>query len=107
MADWKNDQGKARPTLLPWPGIRAVLSVLEFGAKKYAPHSWSTVQPERYIEALGRHAIELLERHRTDPNGIYCLDEESGLPTLAHLACNALFLLAHPLLQKVDENGKT
>jgi hypothetical protein len=96
MSDQQNkkDGGKLRPSLLPWSAVNAILDVLEFGAKKYAPHSWAKVEPDRYVEALLRHAIEFGERHRTE--GILCKDAESGLPTLAHLACNAVFLLAHP-----------
>jgi hypothetical protein len=90
----KYDGGKLRPSLFPWPAVSAVLQVLEFGAQKYTAHSWQNVEPQRYVEALLRHAIEFGERHRTE--GLFCRDHESGLPTLAHLACNACFLLAHP-----------
>jgi hypothetical protein len=90
----KADGGKLRPSLFPWKAINPVLRVLEFGAKKYKPHGWQGVEAERYVDALQRHVIEWSDRVRTE--GILCLDHESGLPTLAHIACNALFLLAHP-----------
>lgn len=93
----KADGGKLRPSLFPWRAINPVLRVLEFGALKYAAHSWQCVEPERYVDALQRHVIEWGERLRTE--GILCTDAESGLPTLAHIACNALFLLAHPLVK--------
>jgi hypothetical protein len=90
----KADAGKLRPSLFPWRAINPVLRVLEFGAKKYAAHGWSGVAADRYVEALLRHVVEWQTRSREE--GLLCLDEESGLPTLAHIACNALFLLAHP-----------
>lgn len=90
----KADGGKPLPSLLPWAALLPVTRILEFGAKKYAAHSWKTVAPERYVEALLRHAIEFGERQHSE--GVLCRDNESGLPVLAHLACNALFLLAHP-----------
>lgn len=101
MADQslKADGGKLRPSLFPWKAINPVLRVLEFGAKKYAAHSWRGVEPDRYVDALQRHVVEWSERLRAE--GILCLDKESGLPTLAHLACNALFLLAHPKVKDV------
>lgn len=97
----KADGGKLRPSLFPWLSINPVLRVLEFGANKYRAHSWRDVEPERYVEALLRHVVEWGERHRTE--GVLCTDEESGLPTLAHIACNALFLLAHPKVSLVKD----
>lgn len=90
----KRDGGKIRPTLLPWRGLIPTIEVLEFGAKKYAPHSWSKVAADRYVEALGRHAIEFLDRYPSE--GVWHKDAESGLPVIAHLACNVLFVMAHP-----------
>lgn len=90
----KADGGKYRPSLLPWAALPYALEVLEFGAKKYAPHSWAKVEPDRYVEALGRHVIEFLDRYPKE--GLSMRDHESGLLTLSHIACNVLFLLAHP-----------
>jgi hypothetical protein len=90
----KADGAKQRPTLFPWRAVAPVLEVLEFGARKYEAHSWSKVEPSRYVEALGRHAVEFL--HRYPAEGLWHTDAESGLPVISHLACNVLFLLAHP-----------
>lgn len=90
----KHDDGKLRPSLLPWKAINPILRILEFGAKKYAHHSWAGVGPERYVEALGRHVIEFMDRYPSE--GLNSRDAESGELVLAHLACNVLFLLAHP-----------
>ncbi len=67
--------------------LRAVAAVLTYGAIKYKEDSWQHVPDAkaRYESALDRH----LNAWKA---GEEC-DEESGLPHLAHAACNALFLL--------------
>lgn len=67
--------------------LRAVAAVLTYGALKYKEDSWQHVPngKARYESALDRH----LNAWKA---GEKC-DEESGLPHLAHAACNALFLL--------------
>ena len=84
----KADMGKLRLTLVPIRLIQAVAAVREYGTKKYRdPENWRKVEPQRYRDALYRHWLAYLE----DPIGV---DEESGLPHLWHLACNAAFLIA-------------
>lgn len=67
--------------------LRAVAAVLTYGALKYKEDSWQHVPngKERYESALDRH----LNAWKA---GEKC-DDESGLPHIAHAACNALFLL--------------
>lgn len=87
----KDDGGK-----LPWGllmgglglALRAVVEVLQFGAKKYAANSWQNVEGgyERYKDALYRHL------HALEQGGIRARDPETGLLELAHIGCNALFL---------------
>jgi hypothetical protein len=83
----KDDGGKLRWSLLPWLELEAVVAVLEYGARKYAPGNWRNVANgyERYREAIGRHHAAVMKGEAIDP--------ESGLPHLAHLACNCLFAL--------------
>lgn len=86
----KADDGKMRFSLLleGMPrGLARVVEILEYGAKKYAPHNWKKVENglERYKEALERHVVSR--------EGILGVDPESGLRHVAHVACNALFLL--------------
>ena len=84
----KADIGKLRLTLVPIRLIQAVAAVREYGARKYRdPENWRKVEPQRYRDALYRHWLAYLE----EPTGV---DEESGLPHLWHLACNAAFLIA-------------
>lgn len=86
----KFDQGKPRMDLLidgcPL-ALKEVARVLTMGAQKYADHSWQAVEhgSARYKAALLRHLIAVSA-------GELC-DEESKFSHLAHVACNALFIL--------------
>ena len=82
----KADADKIRPTLVPPSLVPAVAAVREHGTRKYGdPENWKRVDAQRYKDALYRHWLAYL-------NGEEC-DEESGLPHLWHLACNAAFLI--------------
>lgn len=85
-AGLKDDKGKPMWELLPWKALNGLISILTFGASKYAPNGWRTVPNarERYTAALLRHlyAIQMGEK----------FDKESGLKHVDHLLCNAAFL---------------
>ena len=82
----KADQGKPHPSLCPVSLIEAVTAVRMFGLQKYHdPDNWKQVEPERYRDALYRHWLAYLKGEK--------YDQESGLPHLWHLACNAAFLI--------------
>lgn len=97
QADWsggmnnqkvKADKGKPRITLVPRQIVYDIARVREYGVQKYAEggiDNWKQVEIERYKDALCRHLLAYLD----DPDGV---DEESGLPHLAHLATNVAFL---------------
>ena len=86
----KNDAGKARWDLVPWPALEQVVHVLTHAVTSgtYEADNWIRVPDarRRYWAALQRH---LTHWHRGDH-----VDADSGLPHLAHAACCALFLLA-------------
>lgn len=82
----KYDGGKARFDLLPWRALGWVAKVLTYGTQKYSENNWQGVSVERYEAAMLRH----YEEWRAG----FALDEESGLPHAAHMACCALFILA-------------
>lgn len=86
----KADKGKPKPRLLHESmaeAVASVVDVLTFGAAKYDDDNWKNVEPKRYTDAMYRH---LNAHHRGEK-----VDEESGLPHLAHAACCVLFLLHH------------
>lgn len=83
----KADAGKLQLTLVPTEIIKAIAAVREFGVAKYHKRdSWKQVEIQRYRDALYRHFVKYLE----DPES---LDEESGLPSLWHVATNVAFLI--------------
>ena len=83
----KDDDGKDRWDLLPWRAVEAVVKVLTFGARKYAPNNWRLVEEpqERYWAALQRHLSAWRQGE--------WLDADSQLPHLACAACCLVFLL--------------
>jgi hypothetical protein len=83
----KHDHGKRRYDLLPFKAADVVVDVLSYGARKYAPENWRSVEDahSRYMAAALRH----ISAHQQGKE----LDEESGLPHLAHAACCLLFLI--------------
>lgn len=84
----KYDAGKPRPSLVPVEAIKAIMAVREYGLAKYAEaEDWKRIDPLRWHEAMLRHILEIWE----NPTHI---DEESGLPSLWHVMCNAAFLCA-------------
>lgn len=82
----KSDAGKPRLSLVPIQIIYDIARVREYGDKKYgSTDNWKTVEKQRYVDAMFRHLLAFVK----DPDG---RDEESGLPHLWHLECNAAFL---------------
>lgn len=84
----KSDAGKLKLSDVPPELIEAVAKVREYGNRKYAdPDNWKRVDPEKFHDALLRHALHSWTDWRA-------IDEESGLPAIFHIACNAAFLCA-------------
>ena len=75
----KADAGKPQLTLVPRQILFDIAKVRAFDV------NWKRVDKQRYRDAAFRHFMAYLD----DPQGN---DEESGLPHLAHLACNIAFL---------------
>lgn len=83
----KHDGGKPRLDLLPFDALEEVGKVLDYGAKKYAPHNWAKGMAwGRMLAACLRHLAAWARGVEVDP--------ESGLHHLSHAACCALMLLA-------------
>lgn len=89
----KLDAGKLKPwlTLTGFPrALREVSRVTTKGAEKYTPHGWASVEngAERYMEAFGRHLLDLAEGKIMD-------DGPKGLgPDIYHKASMIWNLLA-------------
>lgn len=84
----KHDDGKLKLSRVPPEIIDAIAATRHYGYEKYGEaENWESITPDRWHEALLRHAREMWN----DP---YHIDEESGLPSLWHLATNAAFLCA-------------
>jgi hypothetical protein len=82
----KADVGKEQLHLVPMQILRDIAVIRKYGNDKYGDSdSWKRVAPERYIDAMLRHAIAFVE----DPKSV---DEESKLAHLWHLATNVAFL---------------
>lgn len=81
----KFDTNKLRIDLVPPGAIEALAAVLTYGAKKYKPNNWRSVEAERYVAAFERHWLAYRQGE--------LLDSESGLPHLAHCMTNLSFLL--------------
>lgn len=85
--DAKADAGKPILTMVPPQIMFEIEKVRAYGNKKYGDvNNWKNVSPDRYWEALIRHVFAAWEDFRR-------VDPESGLLHLAHIACNAAFLL--------------
>lgn len=86
-AGLKFDGGKPQMRLLPPVAMLEMAKVMTFGAEKYEADSWRQVEGanERYLDALGRHYNAWCRGEE--------VDDESGLSHMAHIMCNAAFLL--------------
>ena len=95
----KDDKGKLRYSLIPPDALAWIARVLTDGAAKYGAHNWRKVRNrrERYTDAMIRHVEAFRSGNWLD---------ESGAPHLAHVATNAIFLLAIGQPRKKDNSGR-
>lgn len=82
----KHDTMKSQLDLLPADALEFVGQVLRIGGIKYAPDNWRKCKdPSRFVGASLRHTLKHMKGE--------FLDKETGLPSLAHGICSALFAL--------------
>lgn len=89
MTDFKKDAGKPKLELVDPTALVDLAAVLTMGAAKYSPNGWRKAINDdtaegRIIGALLRHVVA----HQLGET----FDAESGLPHMAHVMCNAMFL---------------
>ncbi len=76
--------------LAPWDSFRAIIKVLTFGAKKYAPRNWENGMAwSRLFSALQRHLTSWWMGEGADP--------DTGYSHLWHAGCCIMFLIAYEL----------
>lgn len=82
----KEHRGKTRWSLIPFKALEPVVRVLNHGATtKYSANNWKYVTPKSYyLDAIVRHWVQYLHEE---------FDADTGESHLAHLICDALFLL--------------
>jgi hypothetical protein len=83
----KLDSGKLLMSLIPHEALTGLAEVLTFGANKYTPNGWQSVEnaQQRYTDAFLRHYCA----HQTGEE----IDPESGLSHLKHMLTNIAFLV--------------
>ena len=96
----KDDQGKRRWSLLDFEALEPVVDVMEMGAKKYGIGNWKRLHTptdiQRCIDAILRHTLAYQNGEQLDP--------ESGVSHMAHIICNAMFILhAERVKEKKEE----
>jgi hypothetical protein len=86
MSGIKHDQDKPRMELVSPVAMFALARVLTFGAKKYAARNWERgFAWTRAIAAILRHTFAYLMGETLDP--------ETGESHMAHVMCEAMFLV--------------
>lgn len=81
----RKDDGKPQMYLLCPVALEGVSAVLTMGSKKYSPGNWTKgMLWSRCISSLLRHLLKFMAGED--------LDEDSGLPHIDHVLCNAMFL---------------
>ena len=82
----KYDEGKVRMDLVPLSVMESLGKILTMGAEKYGDNNWQELPDywKRYKAALVRHMTAI------DKGEL--IDQESGLPHIDHVLCNAAFL---------------
>jgi len=83
----KDDLGKTRWDLVPFEALEHIVKIIEYGTTKYGPNTWQTLEggDDRYFSAAMRHLVSWRSGETND--------YDSGLPHLAHAACNLLYLI--------------
>lgn len=88
----KKDFNKDPWHLLPWDAVGALVKVIAFGAKKYAPRGWESnggMEYSRLFSATQRHLTAWFNGEKAD--------SDTGYSHLWHAGTCILFLIAYEL----------
>lgn len=91
------NQNKLRFDLVPTHAQEQFVTVLTLGAQKYGDENWRKGFPWRSVGAS-------LERHLHAWKKGEDVDAESGLSHMAHIMCNAAFLLEYEQIYKEGDD---
>lgn len=79
------NEGKVQWSLISWEALEPMVRVLEFGKMKYSAWNWTKGLPVTEIcDSLMRHLSSFLQGEDND--------QDSKLPHIGHIMCNAMFL---------------
>lgn len=93
----RKDAGKIRMELIDPIAMEGLAKVLTFGAAKYADHNWAKgMKWSRVTGSLLRHLFKFISGED--------YDEESGLPHIDHVLCNAMFLCNYFRKQRAHDD---
>ncbi len=82
------NKGKPRMSLIDSYAMEQLAWVLTKGAIKYAPHNWRKgLKISECLDSMQRHINAYNNPHMEDN------DPETGLSHMAHVMCNAMFIL--------------
>lgn len=82
------NQGKLRVDLVPLHAQEQYVRVLMYGAHKYGVDNWRRGLP--WVEVVASAERHVMQWMKNEEN-----DAENGLPHLAHVMCNAAFVLEY------------
>ena len=96
---YKEKDKKLRWDLFPWNSVEKVVEVITKGAEKYGVDNWKMINSNVFEAAMIRHFVSYKKGER--------FDKQWNLTHLAHLACNAIFLLWKELLViEIEKRGE-
>jgi len=88
----RDNIGKTRYSLIPSGFEEGVAKVLTFGSVKYGDDNWKQSYNTEEHEEWVVTCYDCLRRHLEAVRQGEWLDQESGLPHIDHVACNAMMI---------------
>jgi Domain of unknown function (DUF5664) len=82
---------------IPWEAVEMIGQVMMGGSQKHGEGVWKVCNKDLHIQSLLRHVVAYMCGERRDP--------ESGLPTMAHVACRAMMLAWRDVNEEKEANA--